>query len=57
MQRKMLLENRLRAYQMQKGEKIDVFLGRLKEIHDQLTSIGATPNEELMVRTTLNVVS
>ena len=44
MQRKMLLENQLRSYQMQKGEQIDVFLGRLKEICDQLTSIGATPD-------------
>ena len=42
MQRKMLLENQLRAYQMQKGEQIDVFLGQLKEIYDQLISIGAT---------------
>ena len=57
MQKKMLLENQLRAYHMQKGEQIEVFLGRLKEIHDQLTSIGATPDEELMVRTTLNAVS
>jgi len=56
-QRKMLLENKLRSYQMQKGEQIDLFLGWLKEIWDQLTSIGATPNQELMVRTTLNAVS
>lgn len=41
---------------MQKGEQIDVFLGRLKEIRDQLTTIGATPDQELMVRTALNVV-
>ena len=53
----MLLENQLRSYQMQKGEQIDHFLGRLKEIRDQLTSIGATSDQELMVRTALNAVS
>ena len=42
---------------MQKGEQIDTFLGRLKEIRDQLTSIGATLDQELMVRTALNTVS
>ena len=44
------------SYQMQKGEQIDVFLSRLKEIRDQLTSIGATPDQDLMVRTALNAV-
>lgn len=34
MQRKMLLENQLRSYQMHNGEQIYVFLGWLKEIHD-----------------------
>eukprot|EP00253_Pinus_taeda_P017040 PITA_17040 len=57
MQRKTLLENQLRSYQMQKGEQIDVFIGGLKEIRDQLTSVGATPDQELMVRTALNAVS
>ena len=42
---------------MKKGQSIDTFLGRLNEIRDQLTAIGATPDQELMVRTTLNVVS
>ncbi len=42
---------------MQKGEQIDVFLGWLKEICDQLTSIGATLDQELMVRTALIAVS
>ena len=42
---------------MQKGEQIGLFLGRLKKIRDQLTSIGATLDEEMMVRTTLNAVS
>jgi len=41
---------------MQKGERIDHFLARLKEIRDQLTSIGAMPNQKLMVRTTLTTV-
>jgi len=56
-QRKMLFKNQLRSYQMQKGGQIDHFLKRLKEIRDQLTSIGATPDLELMVRTALNTVS
>ena len=56
-QRKMLLENQLRSYQMKKREQIDPFLSRLEEIRDQLTAIKATPDQELMVRTTLNVVS
>ncbi len=42
---------------MQKGEQINTFLSRLKEIRDQLTSIGATPDQELMVRTAINAVS
>lgn len=42
---------------MQKGEQIDQFLCRLKEIRDQLTSIGATPDQELMVRTALSTFS
>lgn len=33
-ERKMLLENQLLSYQMQKGEQISTFLGRLKEIRD-----------------------
>lgn len=31
-QRRMLLENHLRSYQMKKGEPIDTFLGGLNEI-------------------------
>jgi len=42
---------------MQKGEQIDTFLGRLKEIRDQMTSIGATPDEKMLVRTALNAIS
>ena len=57
MQQKMLLENQLQSYQMQKGEQIDLYLLRLQEIRDQLTSIGATLDKEFMVKTALNVVS
>ena len=57
MQRRMLLENQMRSYQMKKGEPIDTFLGGLNEIRDQLTFIEATPDQELMVRTALNAVS
>ena len=42
---------------MPKGEEIDPFLIRLKAICDQLVVMGATPDEGLMVRTFLNVVS
>lgn len=42
---------------MQRGEQTNIFLGRLTEIRDQLTSIGATPDEEMLVRTALNTVS
>ena len=41
---------------MQKAKQIDPFLPRLQEIRDQLTSIGATPDHEFMVRTALNAV-
>lgn len=54
-QRRMLLENQMRLYQM-KGQSIDTFLGGLNEIRDQLTAIGVTLDQELMVRTTLNAV-
>ena len=53
MQRKMLLENQLWSYQMQKGEQIDLYLLILHEIRDQLTSIAATPDQEFMMTTTL----
>lgn len=54
---KMLLENQLRSYQMQKGEEIDHFLLRLQGMHDQLTCMGSTLDPEFMVRTALNAVS
>lgn len=57
MQQKMLLENQLWSYQMQKGEKIYFFFLRLQEIFDQLTSIGSTLVLEFTVKTTLNAVS
>lgn len=57
MQRKMLLKNQLWSYQMQKGEQINLYLSRLQEIQDQLTSIGGTPNQEFMVKTALNAFS
>ena len=47
----------MRSYQLKKGQWIDTFLGGLNEIRDQLTAIGATPDQELMVRTALNAVS
>ena len=55
--RKMLLENQMLSYQKQKGEQIDHLLSRLKEIREQLTSIGAMPYEEMLVRITLNAFS
>lgn len=42
---------------MKKGKSIETFLGGLNEIQDQLTAIEATLDQELMVRTTLNVAS
>ena len=41
---------------MQKGEHIDLYLIRLQEVWDQLTSIGSTPDPEFMVKTALNAV-
>ena len=54
---KMLLENQLRSYQMQKGEEIDLFLLKLQGIRGQLTSVGSTSDPDFMVRTGLNAVS
>jgi len=53
----MLLESQMRSYKIKKGQSIDTFLRGLNDIRDQLTAIGATRDQELMVRTTLNVVS
>ena len=38
-QRRILLENQMRSYQMKKGQTIDSFLGGLNEIRYQLTAI------------------
>ena len=56
-QRRMLLENQMRMFQMMKGEEIDPFLFRLQAICDQLIGMGSNPDEGLLVRTTLNAVS
>lgn len=56
-QRRMLVENQLRLFQMHKGEEIDPFLIRLKAIRDQLAAMGATLDEGLLVRTALNAIS
>ena len=56
-QRRMLLENQLRSYQMKKGEPIDTFVLGLNEIRDQLAAIEAIPDQELIVRKALNAVS
>ena len=47
----------MRLFLMMKGEEIDPFLFRLQAIRDQLIGMGANPDEGLLVRTTLNVVS
>lgn len=56
-QRKTLLENQLRQYQMQKGKEIDPFLVRLQGIRDQPISVGSTLDPDFMVRTALNAVT
>ena len=56
-QRKMLLENQMRLFQMQKCEEIDPFIFRLQTIGDQLIAMGATSDEGLLVRTALNAVT
>ena len=42
---------------MQKGEHTDLFLLKLQEIRDQLTSVGSTSDPEYMVKTALNAIS
>ena len=54
--RRMVLENQMRSYQMKKGKPIGTFFRGLNEIRDQSTSIGTMPDQELMVRTSLNAV-
>ena len=55
--KRMLLENQMWMFQMMKGEEIDSFLFKLQAIRDQLIGMGANPDEGLLVRTALNVVS
>jgi len=42
-QRKMYLEQKLRSTQMQKRERVDPFLTKLKETCDELSATGHTP--------------
>ena len=42
------------SFMMTKGEDMKHFLFRLQSIRDQLTSTGATVDDDVMVRTTLN---
>ena len=42
---------------MSKGEEIDPFLFRLQLIRDQLTAMGVKVEDDVMVRTALNVVT
>ena len=54
---KIVTRKSIEVISMKKGDSIDTFLGGLNEIRDQLTAIEATSDQELMVRTSLNVVS
>ena len=56
-QRKMLLETQMRSFMMTKGEDMEHFLFKLQSIRDQLTATGATADDVVIVRTTLNVVT
>lgn len=56
-QRKMFLETQLRSFMMTKGEEMEHFLFILQSIGDQLTATSAKVEDDVMVRTTLNVVS
>ena len=42
---------------MAMGEEIDPFLSRLQSIRDQLTGMGVKVDDDVMVRTALNVVT
>ena len=42
---------------MQKGERVDPFLTKLKETHDELSVAGHTPQDLELVRLALNFVS
>lgn len=49
-QRKMYLEQKLRSAQMQKGERVQPFLTKLKETRDELSVAGHTPQDSKLVR-------
>jgi len=53
-QQKMYLEQKLRSAQMQKGERVDPFLTKLKETR---AAAGHTPQDSKLVRLALNSVS
>jgi len=53
----MYLEKKLRSAQMQKGARVDPFLMKLKETHDELSAAGHTPKDSELVRLDLNFVS
>ena len=55
--RKMYLEQKLRSAQMQKGERVDPFLTKLKETRDELLAAGHTTQDSELVRLALNSVS
>ena len=46
----------MKLFMMTKGEEIDPFLFRLQVIRDQLTAMGVKVEDDVMVRTALNVV-
>ena len=41
---------------MQKGERVDLFLSKLKETHDELSAAGHTPQDSELVRLALNSI-
>ena len=47
----------MRSLMMTKGEDIEHFLFRLQSIRDQLTAMGATVDDAVIVRTALNAVT
>ena len=53
----MYSEQKLRFAQMQKGERVDLFLTKLKETHDELLAAGHTLHDSKLVRLALNFVS
>ena len=56
-QKKMLLENQMRLFVMNKWEEINHFLFKLQTIWDQLIAMGVKVEDDVMVRTALNAVT